>query len=119
MRAEVRAYGHTFDVRFAIARFHLFAHFSGPKMIKRILSIILLKIRLSAAAARATDQHFGRPLSYIVCTFIFSWRKSCNRAAIEFFGNMKKKVSTYYMHQYLEKEKIWAMPCNGLKLFLI
>ena len=59
MRAEVRAYGHIFDVRFAIALFHLYVHFSGPKMIKRILSIILdifftrtfLKIRLPAALA--------------------------------------------------------------------
>ena len=32
----------------------------------------------------ATDQHFGRPSSYYICTFLLFWRKS--------LGNMKKKV---------------------------
>ena len=41
VRAEVHAYGHIFDVRFGIALFHLFVQFSGPKMMERILSIIL------------------------------------------------------------------------------
>ena len=89
MRVEVRAYEYILDLRCAIALFHLFA-LTFSKMIeskvctllsKMYLLLLSLTINQSFGPARATDQHFSRPLSYIVPS-------SFGRKAV---GNIKKK----------------------------